>query len=373
MHPIRYMSYKLTKCQNMQLINLDRVYRLNKKIFMRILVIVVLFISPTYLAFSQQVESKQFPIQNDSLINNWLSENSIPALGIGIIKNSQITQIKVYGNLTHGKPAPYNSIFKVASLTKPIVGMVTLELISKGGVNLNDKLSDFWIDPDIEKNPLHDSLTVKHVLTHQTGFKNWRRLNENSKLDFDFNPGTKFQYSGEGYEYLRKYLEKRFSTTIEELSDSLIFRPLGMIDTKFSWKENVDTSRYALNHDKNGKLIPTLKNMEANGADHLLSTIEDYSKFGLYVLNGGFLSNELYDEMITKQVTVNKYSSFGLGWEIVPDLVNGSEVIMHSGSDPGARSLIVLDTKSGTGIILFSNSDNGGWEFWEDFIMSFFK
>jgi len=339
----------------------------------RTLIIIFSFITSTYSAVSQQNESKQFPIQNDSLINTWLYENSIPAIGLGIINNSQITQIKVYGNLTHGKPAPYNSIFKVASLTKPIVSMVTLELISKGRLSLYDKLSDFWIDPDIEKNPLHNSLTIKHVLSHQTGFRNWRRLNENSKLDFDFNPGTKFQYSGEGYEYLRKYLEKRFKSTIEELADSLIFKPLGMVDTKFSWKENIDTLRYALNHDKNGNLIPTLKNMEANGADHLLSTIEDYSKFGLYVLKGGFLSNDLYKEMITEQVQVNKYSSFGLGWEIVPDFVNGSEVIMHSGSDPGARSLIVLDPKSGTGIILFSNSDNGGWEFWEDLIISSFK
>ena len=251
--------------------------------------------------------------------------------------------------------------------------MVAMELIDDGGLNLSDKLSDFWIDPDIENNPLHDSLTIRHVLTHQTGFRNWRRLNENSKLDFDFIPGTKFQYSGEGYEYLRKYLEHRFNATIEELADSLIFKPLGMMDTKFSWKENIDTSRYALNHDQNGRLIPTLKNTEANGADHVLSTIEDYSKFGLYVLKGGFMSDKLYSEMISKQVAVNEFSSFGLGWEIVPDFVNGSEVIMHSGSDPGARSWIVLDPGSGKGIIIFSNSDNGGWQFWEDLILSTFK
>ena len=340
---------------------------------MRIIVLVFLLFASTYSVSCQEIEDKQCPVHNDSLINAWLSKNSIPAIGIGVIKNFHITQIKVYGQLTEGKPAPYNSIFKVASLTKPVVSMVAMELISKGRLALDDKLSDYWIDPDIQKNPLHDSLSIKHVLTHQTGFKNWRRFNKNSKLDFDFNPGTQFQYSGEGYEYLREYLERRFNATIEELSDSLIFKPLGMVDTKFTWQERIDTSRYALNHDKSGRLIPTVKNMEANGADHLLSTIEDYCKFGLYVLKGGFLSEALYDEMITEQVVINQYSSFGLGWEIVPDFVDGSDVIMHSGSDPGARSLIVLDPNSGKGIIVFSNSDNGGWGYWDDLIMSSLK
>lgn len=339
---------------------------------MRILLILFLLtISPLFV-YSQDHSNKQLPLQNDSLIHKWLSENSIPAIGVGMISNFQITQLKVYGNLAEGKPAPYNSIFKVASLTKPIISMVTLELVSKGELKLEDKLFEYWVDPDISNNPLHKLLTIKHVLTHQTGFKNWRRLHKDSVLNFDFSPGTKFQYSGEGYEYLRKYLEKRFNTTIEALAASLIFEPLGMIDTKFSWAEDIDTSRYAMNHDKNGALIPTLKNMGANGADHLLSTVEDYSKFALYVLKGGFLSNELYTEMLTKQVTVNQYSSFGLGWEIVPDFVDGVEVIMHSGSDPGARSLVVLNPASGRGIILFSNSDNGGWEYWNDFIMSNF-
>lgn len=340
---------------------------------MRVLYILLLLAFSIPFLHSQDDEGVQFPIQGDSLINVWLSENSIPALGIGLISDFQITQIKVYGNLIEGKPAPYNAIFKVASLTKPIVSMVTLELVNQGRLNLEDKLYLHWIDPDVATNPFSKEITIKHVLTHQTGFKNWRRLNEGSKLDFDFPPGTRFQYSGEGYEYLRKYLERRFDTTIEKLAETLIFEPLGMVDTKFSWAENIDTSRYAMNHNEYGKVIPTLRNLEANGADHLLSTIEDYSRFALYVLKGETLSEELYGEMTTKQVVVNEYSFFGLGWEIVPDFVNESDVIMHSGSDPGARSLVVLNRDSGKGIVLFSNSDNGGWKYWSDLIASAFN
>jgi len=340
---------------------------------MRYLALLLLLMTSAALLRSQSDQSISFPTQSDHLINTWLEAHNIPALGIGIIDNYQITQIKVYGHLTTDKPAPYNAIFKVASLTKPVVSMVALTLINEGQLNIEDRLYEYWIDPDISDNPYTELLTIKHALTHQMGFKNWRRFNKDAKLDFDFSPGSKFQYSGEGYEYLREYLERRFDTTIETLADSLIFQPLGMVDTKFSWVDYVDTSRYAMNHDQSGAVIPTVRNLEASGADHLISTIEDYTKFALYVLKGGLLSKELYDQMITPQVEVNEHSSFGLGWEIVPDFINGHEVIMHSGSDPGVRSLVVLSPRTGEGIVVFSNSDNGGWAYWNDIIMSSFK
>lgn len=65
-------------------------------------------------------------------------------------------------------------------------------------------------DPDIADNPYVKKLTTRIILSHQTGFPNWRGNNADGKLTFEFEPGTKYQYSGEGYEYLRKALEKKF-------------------------------------------------------------------------------------------------------------------------------------------------------------------
>jgi CubicO group peptidase (beta-lactamase class C family) len=57
-------------------------------------------------------------------------------------------------------------------------------------------------------------------LSHQSGFPNWRA---NNKLHFEFEPGTKFQYSGEGYEYLREALEHKFNKSLAELYNSVLF------------------------------------------------------------------------------------------------------------------------------------------------------
>src|SRR4051794_2320628 len=67
---------------------------------------------------------------NDTEIERWIVKNNVPALGIGIINEGVLQQIKVFGELKKGVPAPYNAIFNVASLTKPITAMVALKLVS---------------------------------------------------------------------------------------------------------------------------------------------------------------------------------------------------------------------------------------------------
>jgi len=305
---------------------------------------------------------------NQISVENWLSENKIPAIGIGIIESGKLSQIKVYGNLKEKEKASYHTIFKVASLTKPIVSMLTLKLVSNGNWNLDEPIYKYWIDPDVMNDPRNKLLTTRHILTHQTGFLNWRRQHKTKKLTFDFEPGTNFKYSGEGFEYLKHALERKFNMSIEKLSDSLLFKPIGMKDTRFTWNEKIDQNRYAFNHNKNGEVLETIKNTKASAADHLLSTIEDYGKFAAFVLQGADLTKEIYKEMIDLQVKTPNESYFGLGWEIIPDWY-GKKMLIHTGSDPGVRTLIMLNLKEKKGLIIFSNSDNGGYLTWEKTII----
>jgi CubicO group peptidase (beta-lactamase class C family) len=102
----------------------------------------------------------------------WLSENDVPAAGIGIIENGKIKYVKVFGDLRKGVPAPDNTIFNVASITKTAVTMLTLKLVEAGQWDLDEPLSDYWVDPDVANDSLHTRLTTRHVLAHQTGFPN---------------------------------------------------------------------------------------------------------------------------------------------------------------------------------------------------------
>ena len=196
-------------------------------------------------------ESKLFKDRAET--EQWLVKNRIPALGIGYIKNGKIQEATVYGKNKNGTPYPKNTIFNVASLTKPITAIVALKLIEAGQWSLDEPIYQYWTDPDVAKDPRSEKITTRLILSHQTGFPNWRYQRPDGKLAFEFDPGTKYQYSGEAYEYLRKALEQKFQKPLEQLAGELIFRPLQMNDTKFFWDSTVDESRFAEWYKGDGK------------------------------------------------------------------------------------------------------------------------
>ena len=313
----------------------------------------------------QQYENKkeESPIfNNDTEIEKWLKENKVPALGIGIIENDKLQQVKVFGQITKGISAPYNTIFNVASLTKPVTAVVALKLASLGKWNLDEPIGKYWTDPDIANDPRSKKLTTRLIVSHQTGFPNWRWMNENKKLDFQFEPGTQYQYSGEGMEYLRKALENKFNKSLQELARKLIFEPLKMTDTRYVWDKSIDTSRLAIGYDKNGNAYETIKNTIPNAADDLLTTIEDYGRFLVSVMDGDGLTNEVFKDMASNQVASTKGKHFGLGFEIY-DLGNGEYALSHGGTDNGVQTLFVILPQTKKGLLIFTNSDTGASTF----------
>lgn len=319
-----------------------------------IIALFILLIFPA--AYAQDVSSI---FENSSQIEKWLKEKKVPALGLGIIENGKLKQIKVYGEIAKGKAAPYNTIFNVASLTKPVTAIVALKLVSLGEWNLDEPVYNYWTDPDIANDPRNKKLTTRIILSHQTGFPNWRWLSDSKKLNFQFDPGTQYQYSGEGFEYLKKAIENKFHKSLPQLAEELIFQPLKMYDTKFVWDATIDSSRFAIGYDRNGNAYKVVKDRVASAADDLLTTIEDYATFLVSVMNGEGLSKEVFDEMTSHQVASTRGKHFGLGFEIY-DLSNGEYALSHGGSDDGVRAIAFILPKLQHGLLIFTNSDAGG-------------
>jgi len=299
--------------------------------------------------------------KDKGITERWLKQKSIPALGIGYIENGKIEQISVFGELQQGVKAPKNTIWNVASLTKPITALIALKLIDAGKLSLDEPLYNYYIDPDIINDPRAKLLTPRIILSHQTGFVNWRYTDEESqKLKFHFEPGTQYQYSGEGFEYLKKALQNKFKVSLQKLADSLIFKPLKMDDTRFFWDERMDESRFAKWHSAKGERYETHKNTWVSAADDLLTTVEDYSKFVNYITNGADLSKELQQEMIKNQVRINTNQYFGLGWYIDENINTSNDFAMvHGGDDIGVHTITFIIPKTKQGLIIFTNSDNG--------------
>jgi len=116
-----------------------------------------------------------------------------------------------------------NEVFYGASLSKAVFGYLVAQLVNEGIIDLDTPLQEFLEKPlpaipfakewqgfgNLKEDKRYEKITARMCLSHTTGFPNWRWMNEGSKLTFQFDPGTKYQYSGEGFEYLKKAIENR--------------------------------------------------------------------------------------------------------------------------------------------------------------------
>lgn len=299
-------------------------------------------------------------------IEDLLSKNNVPALGIAKIRKGKVWQVSMYGNLYGEKQARLDAVFNVASLTKPIVTMLTLKLVENRDWKLDEPVDKYWTDPDVKTHPFRKILTTRHILTHQSGFDNWRWENKDNKLKFNYKPGEAYGYSGEGFEYLKNALESKFKIPLEKLADSLIFKPLKMNNTSFTWTSSIDDKNFARWHDAEGKnSYETHKNDTASAADNLLTTIPDYGRFAEYVLEKVTSGQELYQDMVKRANGKENKSIISLGWELLPNLKNDEYALLHTGGDIGVNTIIMLLPKTGEGIIIFTNGDNGNKLFFD--------
>lgn len=315
-----------------------------------------------------------FPLplfDNDTKTTNLLKQHKIPSIAIGYINQGNLKQLRSFGVQKQGVPVSVNSIYKVASLTKPVVAMVVLKLIENGDLQLDEPISKYYIDPDIKNHPFLNKLTTRHILSQQSGFPNWRYLTESNKLTFEFEPGTKFQYSGEGFEYLRKALENKLKKSFEQIASEVLFVPLEMNDTYFYWTSEINENDYAVEHDENGEPIRFEKYYNANAAANLLTTANDYSKFLIYIMNGADLSDSLYTDFLKPQVNEKKGIYRNLGMQLLPNLSNNEYAIMHTGGDYGTKTVVIMLPKTKRGLVLFSNSENG-MVLWQKIISEYF-
>jgi CubicO group peptidase (beta-lactamase class C family) len=308
-------------------------------------------------------ERKTITACPDDSIQTWLTRYHVPAVAIGIMEDNKIKSIHYYGDIRSGVPASASTIWNVASLTKPVTAMTVMSFINKGEFQLDEPVSNYFIDPDIKEDPRTSLLTARIILSHQTGFKNWPWMEPDKKLKFHFQPGAAFGYSGAGYEYLRKTVEKKFDKSLEELANEALLNPAGMTNTHFGWNDGLDSTRFAGAYNENGVLYPS-KLRSNNAADWLVTTMEDYCRFALYVMNGAGVSDTLFHEITRIQVhfdslAVHEDEGMGLGWEVIRNLPHGEYALTHSGSDEGIATIVLLLPNSKRGIVIFTNGDKG--------------
>lgn len=237
----------------------------------------------------------------DRFIETYMKYYQIPGVSLALIKDGKLAYHKTYGvrNAMTGEKVDDQTLFEAASVTKPVFAFAVQRLAERGIIDLNKPLYLYLPYKDIEYDERYKLITAKHVLTHRTGFPNWR----SGKLDIKFTPGTSYGYSGEGFEYLKMVVEKVTGKKVEQVLKEEVIEPMGLYHTFFS--RNDSLARMVANGHND--LMPTYDelNVEPGMAWSMRTEAIIFTRFMLYLLEQKGLSAETYATMFSKQSDFN--------------------------------------------------------------------
>ncbi len=290
-----------------------------------------------------------------------LRKEHVPGAAIAVARGDQIVWSGAFGikDRATGEPVAPDTVFEAASLSKPVFAAVVLRLHVQGLLALDSSLNDYLPEPYVPDEPLLPQITARMVLSHTTGFPNWRP--DGKPLRIQAEPGSRFGYSGEGYVYLQRVLERRTGRSLQALADEAVFAPLDMAASSYSWRE-ASGAAAATGHDRAGAPMPKLRFAEGNAAFSLHTTAPDFARF-----LGGFLAlgpdwarqpaGPASAEMLTRQVRVDDTLSWGLGWGLEHGA--GGDALWQWGDNRGFKGFAIGYRDTGLGIVVLTNGDNG--------------
>ncbi|MCP4150894.1 MAG: serine hydrolase [bacterium] len=294
----------------------------------------------------------------DSQLSGILKAAGLPGLSIAVINDSRIVYFKTFGvkNSQTKEPAEKNTLFEAASLTKPVLAYTALKLVSEGKLDLDKPLYKYYDYKDIAYDPRHTLITARIVLNHSSGLINLRWMNQDNKLDIKFTPGTQFGYSGEGYFYLQRTVEKIMGKPLEKIAQTKVFSPLKMNHSTLTIK---DAKSCASGHRR---LQPQKKSIwtTANAAFSLHTTAKDYARFVISILKNEGLPEKTIKEMLSPQISISKKDaslSRGLGWSL--KTTDDDTYFWHWGDNRFFKAFSLASKNKRCGVVYFVNSASG--------------
>ena len=320
----------------------------------------------------------------DSLIPQLMDKYKIPGVAVCLVKDRKISWSKNYGvpDVRSNKPVTNETMFEACSMTKPVFALLALRLVDEGKLNLDKPLSEYLDENFVSLYDYDTEITARMILCHTAGFPNWRKGEEETDgpLPIYFEPGSKFSYSGEGYYYLQRVVEKITGEPINDYAKRILFEPLKLNHTNFSWTGELDPFISA-GHDASGNYLMKTQYTHSNAAYSLYVSASDYAKIICSLLNreDNPISQDLINEMRSHQVEVNVREPinrpgktlglqvyWGLGWAI--DSTVSGDIVYHSGANrSGFRCYSQFNYDKGTAIAIMTNGLNGS-EFWRSLI-----
>ncbi len=316
-------------------------------------VVVALVAASTGTATAQDVPERDVV---EAEVTALMQEARIEGAAIALISGGEVAWTLPLGvrSRVSGTPVTEDSVFEAALLSKPVVAYLAQVLSDAGLFDLDRPLADYLGYDRKVADPRLFEVSARTALMHSTGFPNWRPAGGDLLIEFD--PGTMFSYSGEGFVFLQMAMEEVTGRTLESLVTEYVFEPLGMTSSSFVWKESF-ADQLAVAHDSDGNGLNKFTPAEANAAFSLHTTVRDYATFLLALARGDGLSEKGRMALTTPQMSAEAgiYWSEGLGLEPRRE----GQALWHWGDQSGYRSFAYVTPNAGEGMVYLSNSENG--------------
>jgi CubicO group peptidase (beta-lactamase class C family) len=332
-----------------------------------------------------------------SLIPHLLDVSTVPGIAIGVVQagKTKWTHYRGAADLASARPFAQDSVFSAASLGKTPFAYAVLQLADQGKIDLDKPVRDY-LSEDPPVGEYGSRVTARHILSHTSGFPNWRQ-SQTEPLTSSFEPGTKWQYSGEGYYALQRCVEEITGIGFEQFMQDRIFKPLEMTSSTYVWRDDFP-SRIVTGYDWNqkphqrwdfamelhekikqsGKPLAEWRHKQVveamtkktapianwifpNAAYSLLTTVNDYSAFAARLAaphgNSFDLSEETRAVMLNPYVRINSALSWGVGIGVERDV--HARYNFQWGDNSFWKNIVMIHAPTRSAVVVATNGESG--------------
>ena len=307
--------------------------------------------------------------QVDEVVRAETQKQKIPGASVVVLKEGRIVKADGYGlaNVELNVPATANTIYQSGSVGKQFTATLAMMLVEEGKIKLEDHISKYLPGaPESWKD-----ITIRHLLTHTSGIKNYGPLALNyrkdysddeliqlaGKLPLDFPPGEKWNYSNTGYVMLGILITNVSQRFYGDVLREKIFRPLGMETARIISEEDIIPNRAAgyrlvKGNLKNQEYVSRSLNRTADGSLYL--TVLDFAKWDAALSTEKLLKKASLEQMWTPvKLNSGKTHPYGFGWAVGNK--DGKRFIHHGGAWQGFVSYIIRYLDDRITVVVLAN------------------
>jgi len=320
----------------------------------------------------------------DATVGRLMKDDNVTGVGIAVFHDGKISYLKTYGqsDTEKGLALTPDTVMPAASMTKAAFAVEVMLLVQKGVLDLDVPIQQYLPKPlpayekyaDLQGDDRYKKLTLRMLLSHTSGFPNFRWFEDDKKLKIHFEPGTRYAYSGEGFQLAQLVVETVTGKSLTPLMEEDLFSPLRMTRTSMNWEPRFE-SDFANGYDEHGKSLGPQKRSKPGAAGFMQTTLHDYATFLSAVMRNQVLTPKTTAEMFKPQVMIHSLHQFpslapetttahdaiqlsaGMGWGLYTSPSYG-KAFFKGGYDDGWRHQGIC-FNNGDGLLIMTNSSNG--------------